>query len=263
MYASCYYTGRLASDLPGDMAAPVQYKAGQAPQNNVDGYGRNRWGDYSYTTLDPVDETTFWTLQEYGHGNNIWGTFVGVLAMSPSDCNTNGVPDYKDVGLGTSPDCNANALPDECDIADGTSQDCNANTVPDECDIASGTSPDANGNGIPDECETIVAFSLVEVRKQRGEGTALLPGGGLESARQRRDMGCRLHPDLLGLRSNHSAQTPYGLPLGRSFTMSLGCNGLGLLTLIISLSARKRKPWVQASIKSSCLIVPSPENEQS
>ena len=81
-YAACYYTGRLASDPAGEMAPPVMYKEGTGPQNNVDGYGRNRWGDYSYTTLDPVDHSTFWTIQEYGHESNIWGTYVGVLSIA-------------------------------------------------------------------------------------------------------------------------------------------------------------------------------------
>jgi uncharacterized repeat protein (TIGR01451 family) len=37
------------------------------------GRGRNRWGDYSATVLDPEDDCTFWTMQEYvavgGPGN--------------------------------------------------------------------------------------------------------------------------------------------------------------------------------------------------
>lgn len=78
-YAGCYYTGRLSSDPLGEMADPVQCKAGTGPQNNIDGYGRNRWGDYSYTTLDPSDDTTFWTIQEYGHGTDIWGTYIASL----------------------------------------------------------------------------------------------------------------------------------------------------------------------------------------
>ncbi|MCP4285632.1 MAG: hypothetical protein GY792_14440, partial [Gammaproteobacteria bacterium] len=32
----------------------------------------NRWGDYSATAIDPVDDLTFWTLQEYA-GTNVGG----------------------------------------------------------------------------------------------------------------------------------------------------------------------------------------------
>ncbi len=168
-YAACYYTGRKYSDPAGEMAAPVQYKEGTGPQNNIDGYGRNRWGDYSYTTLDPSDQMTFWTIQEYGHGNNIWGTYVATLVVTPpADCNGNGIPDQIDIANGTSTDCDLNGVPDECDplidcngngiqdacdLLHGTSPDCNTNRVPDECDIAGGVSQDCNGNGIPDDCE--------------------------------------------------------------------------------------------------------------
>ena len=31
----------------------------------LDGGGRNRWGDYSATVLDPTDPGTFWVFQEY------------------------------------------------------------------------------------------------------------------------------------------------------------------------------------------------------
>ena len=53
-YAGAYFAARLANDPSGTMSAPTLLKAGQGPQNNIDSYGRNRWGDYSYTTLDPT-----------------------------------------------------------------------------------------------------------------------------------------------------------------------------------------------------------------
>jgi hypothetical protein len=119
-YAACYFTGRLAGDPLGEMAPPVLYKPGTGPQNNIDGFGRNRWGDYSYTTLDPTDELTLWTLQEYGHASNIWGTYVGVLSFDNVDCNANGILDTIDISSGTSLDCNATTVPDECEpIAQG------------------------------------------------------------------------------------------------------------------------------------------------
>jgi len=68
-YAAAYYTGRSASDPPGEMAPPVLLKAGEATYNLIDGYGRNRWGDYSLCSLDPTNKT-FWTIQEYAHSHN-------------------------------------------------------------------------------------------------------------------------------------------------------------------------------------------------
>jgi hypothetical protein len=169
-YAAAYYTGRHVSDPAGEMATPVMFREGAGPQNNIDGFGRNRWGDYSYTTLDPVDEITLWTIQEYAHDDDIWGTQVAALRVELEipDCNGNGVPDEEDIANGTSEDCNANGVPDECefwldcngngvpdtcDLDEGTSEDCNANGVPDECDIASGDEQDCNGNGVPDSCD--------------------------------------------------------------------------------------------------------------
>ncbi len=82
-FASAYYTGRKATDPPGQMAPPVLYKAGLAPQNNLDGFGRNRWGDYSLCTLDPQDETRIWTIQEYAQADDIWGTWIAELDPGP------------------------------------------------------------------------------------------------------------------------------------------------------------------------------------
>ena len=114
-YAGAYFTGRRASDSLGEMAAPVQYRAGTGPQNNIDSYGRNRWGDYSYTSLDPDNESDFWTIQEYGHSVNKWGTQIAVLRVG--DCNGNGILDADDIAGGTSLDVNGNGLPDECEVS--------------------------------------------------------------------------------------------------------------------------------------------------
>ncbi len=81
-YVAAYYTGRLSTDTAGQMAVPALLKAGVAPQNNIDQYGRNRWGDYSLCSLDPVDDTVAWTIQAYGHATDIWGTWIGRLSYT-------------------------------------------------------------------------------------------------------------------------------------------------------------------------------------
>jgi hypothetical protein len=47
----------------------------------------NRWGDFSATVVDPTDDTSFWTLQEYAKfpvsGISQWGTWWG--KFHPSD----------------------------------------------------------------------------------------------------------------------------------------------------------------------------------
>jgi hypothetical protein len=83
-YVGCYYSGRQADDPPGQTSDPIQYKEGTGSINNIDGFGRNRWGDYSLTTLDPTDGYTFWTIQGYGRSsaNSIWGTWFASLSYN-------------------------------------------------------------------------------------------------------------------------------------------------------------------------------------
>jgi hypothetical protein len=86
------------------IADPVsQLKPGEAPYYKtgqtlgIPGGGTdNRWGDFSATVVDPTDDTSFWTLQEYAmthdtfldSNNNLvdrsrWGTWWGTF--HPSD----------------------------------------------------------------------------------------------------------------------------------------------------------------------------------
>lgn len=80
-YAGAWYTGRRANDTWGMMAAPALLRAGQAGQELIDSYGRNRFGDYSLTTADPSDGAALWTIQEYVHDDDVWGTHVGHLEI--------------------------------------------------------------------------------------------------------------------------------------------------------------------------------------
>jgi hypothetical protein len=75
-FASAYMTGRVPSDPPGETGAPVLYFAGLAPYTQISSSGSNRWGDYSLTSVDPVNDDTFWTIQEYARSNNTWGTRI-------------------------------------------------------------------------------------------------------------------------------------------------------------------------------------------
>ena len=51
---------------------PQIYKMGVADYQRLDGSGRNRWGDYSATTFDPLNERSFWTVQEFVSATDIW-----------------------------------------------------------------------------------------------------------------------------------------------------------------------------------------------
>ncbi len=152
-FIGAYFTGRAATELQLDLGPPTEFRSGESTIQNLDQFGRNRWGDYSATVVDPFDDLTFWTFQAYADQFGLWGVQVGRIRVN--DCNANGINDECDLscdgcgnpGCGQSLDCNANGVPDECE------PDCNTNAVPDECDIASGAALDCNGNGVPDECD--------------------------------------------------------------------------------------------------------------
>ena len=58
--------GRLGTDPLGGTRAPESIvQAGLASYTVLDGINRNRWGDYSLTDVDPTDDQTIWTFQEY------------------------------------------------------------------------------------------------------------------------------------------------------------------------------------------------------
>jgi hypothetical protein len=42
-----------------------------------------RWGDYSYTSLDPLDDMTMWTVQEFSNATNSWAVRVVKLIPPP------------------------------------------------------------------------------------------------------------------------------------------------------------------------------------
>ena len=101
MYAGCWYAGRVATDPPGEMSTPTEYKPGGGPYNQS-GSGTNRWGDYSLTSADPTDDT-LWTIQEHAKSNGDWGTRVAQFSFAAS---CGGVSSYCTAGTSAS-GCNA------------------------------------------------------------------------------------------------------------------------------------------------------------
>jgi hypothetical protein len=75
--------GRLVTDPSGTIQAPTTIIAGSGPYTVDYGTGRNRWGDYSATAVDPADDMTFWTFQEYADATNDWAVRVTKLVAPP------------------------------------------------------------------------------------------------------------------------------------------------------------------------------------
>jgi hypothetical protein len=75
-YASAGYSLRRANDPINTFRDEYTYKFGENTYFKDFGAGRNRWGDYSNTVVDPTNDSTFWTIQEYAGGTiNTWATW--------------------------------------------------------------------------------------------------------------------------------------------------------------------------------------------
>ncbi len=87
-FAAAYIAGRKPSDPPGQVSTPQVYKAGEGPYTQLSSTGTNRWGDYSLTSIDPLDDSTFWTIQEYARTSNTWVTRVASAKYQGTTCPT-------------------------------------------------------------------------------------------------------------------------------------------------------------------------------
>lgn len=111
-FASGAYALRASTDQREKMRTPYTFKPGEGLYRKQVPSG-NRWGDYSATVVDPVNDTDFWTIQEYAampdppgtdNNNGHWGTwwakveppvpvndaFASALQISGSQGSTNG-----------------------------------------------------------------------------------------------------------------------------------------------------------------------------
>jgi len=79
-YVGAMISGHLATDAAGvtqpatliDESSSGYYPSTPSP----DGMTKERWGDYSYTSLDPADDMTLWTTQEFAVDGTHWGVRV-------------------------------------------------------------------------------------------------------------------------------------------------------------------------------------------
>jgi len=76
-YASANYSYRAANDPPNTFQSDVVLKGGEGPYVEDFGSGEVRWGDFSATMVDPVNDTDMWTIQEYAATGNRWSTWWG------------------------------------------------------------------------------------------------------------------------------------------------------------------------------------------
>jgi hypothetical protein len=97
-HAEIAVAGRLTSDTPGTIQSPTTAVTSTSNYNINDGSTPHRWGDFSVTTVDPSDDMTMWTVQEYCNANNSWGVQVIKLQAPPPALPTNCLPASVDQG---------------------------------------------------------------------------------------------------------------------------------------------------------------------
>src|SRR6266567_2140778 len=95
-HAEIAVAGRLANDPLGTLRAPTVVQTSAFSYNVSDGSNPHRWGDFSLTTVDPNDDMTMWTAQEYCNGTDSWGVRIIQLKApppaTPASCSPASVP---------------------------------------------------------------------------------------------------------------------------------------------------------------------------
>jgi len=92
--------GRLVDDPPGTLQSPLLLTTSSTAYNPpADPGPPRRWGDYSHTSVDPDDDMTLWTIQEYCDATNSYGVRVAQLVAPPPATPTSATPAIVDPGL--------------------------------------------------------------------------------------------------------------------------------------------------------------------
>jgi hypothetical protein len=101
------FVGRLSGDTLGTMTGPptdaaVPFgttTANYNPPSDPGGGSGRRWGDYSYTTVDPIDDMTVWTIQEYNQALNSYAVRVARLLAPLPATPTSAAPSSVNAGI--------------------------------------------------------------------------------------------------------------------------------------------------------------------
>lgn len=71
-YANVIIAGRYNTQALGELNSSV-FVTNYANTYNQESDEKQRWGDYSQTVVDPSDNMTLWTFQEFTNATNSWG----------------------------------------------------------------------------------------------------------------------------------------------------------------------------------------------
>lgn len=85
-YINAGIAGRLSIDALGTTQSVFNYTSSTTaynPASDPGGSAGRRWGDYSYVSVDPQDDMTMWTIQQFCSATNIYGCRVAKLLAPP------------------------------------------------------------------------------------------------------------------------------------------------------------------------------------
>ncbi len=89
-FVSSAYVFHASTDAANTMETSYLYKSGVASYYKTFGGGRNRWGDYTGTAVDPTDGS-FWNFSEWANTSNKWATVIAhIPATAGVACNAPG-----------------------------------------------------------------------------------------------------------------------------------------------------------------------------
>jgi PKD repeat protein len=82
-FAGIGTSGRFRTDTLGSIQSPTLAVVSAKPYNLNGDANPHRWGDFSQVAVDPNDDMTMWTFQEYCNATNSWGVQAVQLAAPP------------------------------------------------------------------------------------------------------------------------------------------------------------------------------------
>jgi PKD repeat protein len=83
VYAGVAVSGRLRTDPPGSTQQPTFAVVSANAYNISETNTFHRWGDFSQVVIDPTDDMTMWTFQEYCNADDSWGVRAIQLKAPP------------------------------------------------------------------------------------------------------------------------------------------------------------------------------------
>ena len=78
-YAQASAAERFRNDAPGTFHSATDFTTTTSTYNP----GASRWGDFTQTVVDPLDDMTMWTFTEYVPTNNAWGVRAAQFKAPP------------------------------------------------------------------------------------------------------------------------------------------------------------------------------------